>query len=45
MVAKARRPTEGVDEEPDARPMPEPWMRVWAETGAKIVAERHGRRF
>ncbi len=42
MAAKARRPPEGVDEEADARPMPEPRMQVWAEMGAKIVAERHG---
>jgi hypothetical protein len=32
-------PTEGVDEEADARPMPKSAMPVWAETGAKIIGQ------
>jgi len=30
---------EGMDEEAAARPISDPWMWVWAETGAKVVGQ------
>ena len=44
MVAKARRPTEGMDEEADTRPMPEPWMQVWAGSGVTAAGSLACRR-